>query len=373
VTNHCYLQALTPTAERADGLSGRVINDNGRVPTRVFDYYENVFYAIYNKPIRVCDTDMGTALQDCIEILGIAKYLGCVNVISKQVEVALMKHGQLLFRSIQKMPVSWVDMALNIKSETIFTECMIHLAGNWKNHRAEAAMKLKDAPMVRYLAEKYHRVLLAKGKALELSVMSTYPGDMASPIGEVPIRREEYAKDILVWMALCFCRHWLGQRIIQEKGYQSKDSGYETYKQLGTAGEAYMDKPIMNQFHAKFPLTKKAMNVLENHLLEIKQCIKNIVEKDVLNYPVNYLTCTQFNREDLPWLKEEVLPAPMTGKRGRRWGGNDIAKHNRELAKKMQQQERGDSLETDDAEELNPEDYDAEVESDGTAKRAKYE
>ena len=41
---------------------------------------------------------------------------------------------------------------------------------------------------------------------------------MSAPCSELPIRREEYAKDILVWMALSFFRHWFAQRIIDKKG-----------------------------------------------------------------------------------------------------------------------------------------------------------
>lgn len=235
--------------------------------------------------------------------------------------------------------------------------------------------RLRDVPAVKHLVEKYHRRLMAKGKALELRIMSVYPGDMCTPTQQLPIKREQYSKDIFVWMALAFFRHWLGQKIINQKGYDSEDGGYELYKQLGTAGEAYMDRLVMNQFHAKFPMTKKAMNVLENYLFEIKECIKGDVDKngilastcqlDVHKYPVKYLTCVQFEREDFPWLKEERMPAAANGKRGRRMGGNDIARQNLEAAKKMQ--ERGDSLEPSEDE------FDSDVEDDGADKRERYE
>ncbi|KAF2681698.1 hypothetical protein K458DRAFT_456763 [Lentithecium fluviatile CBS 122367] len=366
------LAELNPTGERADGRTGLIINENGRVPTKIFDHYEAILYAFYNKEIRICDTDILAALAEAIDMIGIAKYLGCVTIISKPVEVALMKHGQALFRSVQSMPVGWVEMALDIRSETIFRECVIHLAGNWKKVRAEPGImgRLKEDPAVRHLVERYHRRLVAKGKMLETSVMSIYPGDLATPSKDLPIKREEYSKDILVWMALTFFRHWLGQRIISQKGYHADDGGYELYKQLGTAGEAYMDKHVMYQFHAKFPMTKKAMNVLENHLLEIKECIKGVVDKhcilastcmlDIKKYPVPYLTCVEFEQADLPW---------AGAKRGRRPGGNDIARENLEAARRMQaRQEKEEGLELDEDEEL-----DEYEEGGGEEKRARYE
>jgi hypothetical protein len=206
----------------------------------------------------------------------------------------------------------------------------------------------REKPVVRQLAEKYHRKLMAKGKALELRVMSIYPGDMCAPSPNLPIKREDYCKDILIWMALTFFRHWLGQGIVSQKGYHSEDGGYELYRELGTAGEAYMDKGVMNQFHAKFPMTKKAMNVLEIHLLEIKECIRVMVDKheilastcqlDVHRFPVPYLTCVDIERADYPWLKEKTAMPAAEGRMGRRMGGNEIARQNLEAARKAQQE-----------------------------------
>lgn len=305
----------------------------------------------------MCDTDMGSALNECVGMLNVADYLGCVDVISKPVEVALTKHGQSLFRSVQRQPAVWATTSLMLKSETIFKEAVIHLAGDWKKWRSNPTTMemLREKLVVKQLAEKLHRRLLAKGRALELGVMGVYPGDMAAPSRDLPIKREDYSKDILVWMALTFFRHWLGQRVVSQKGYHAEDSGYELYRQLGTAGEAYMDKTVMNQFHAKFPMTRKAMNVLENHLLEIKECIKEMVEKhgllasmcqlDVKKYPVPYLTCTELVRDDYPWLREVTI---VGGKRGRRMmGGNEIAKQKLELARK-EQEEKAEGIESDE-------------------------
>jgi hypothetical protein len=325
-----------------------VPNDNGKVPFRIFDYYESVLCAFYNVEIKICDTDMGSALADCVGMLQVANYLGCIDVISKPVEVALIKHGQAFFRAVQAQPAVWATTALMMKSETIFREAMIHLAGNWKTVRkdSKAMERLREKPVVRMLAEKYNRKLMGKAKNLELQVLGIYPGDMCEPSTNLPIKREDYAKDILIWMALTFFRHWVTQRIVSGKGYISEDGGFELYRMLGTAGDEYMDKGVMNQFHSKFPMTKKGMNVLENHLLEIKECIKVLVDQsklltsecqlDVLKFPAKYLTCVEFEREDYPWLED----APVGGKRGRRMmGGNEIAKRKLEAARRAQQEE----------------------------------
>ncbi|KAJ4290548.1 phospholipid-translocating ATPase rsb1 [Kalmusia sp. IMI 367209] len=341
------LVKLTSTGERADGFPGRVLNENGRVPTKVFDYWERVLYAFYGTDIRVADADMGAALSDCVELIKIAEYLGCVSLIGKPVEVALVKQGQSLFRAIQTKPYAWADMSYRIRSELIFREAIIHLAGHWNKWKKsrEAMAILSKTPGAKSIVDKYHHRLTDKGKKLESKLMSHYPGDMPTPKADIPIKREEYAKDILIWIALGWFRHWFGQRIIADKGHNAEDGGFELYKSIAAGGDAYMDKAILSQFHQMFPMTKKALNVVENHLLEIKECmaewvaksniLKSTCQLNIDQYPVRYITSTDFENSDFPWVKEELAKA---NKKGKRPGGNEIAQRNLEAAKHHQVQ-----------------------------------
>jgi hypothetical protein len=387
IRTHTYtnIQELTPTGERADGRSGLIVNENGRVPQalKIFGHYESIFYAFYNKELTIDDTDMQAALCDCYQLLQISDYLGCTVLISKPIEVALLKHGQDLFRAIQGAPYAWVEMAFRIRSELVFRECFIHLVGNWKNFKNARNIleHLREIPGLRALIEKYHRLLLNQCKSLELGIMSLYPGDMRLPVEDLPIKREAYAKDILVWMALTFFRHWIGQRLIMEKGRHSTDCGYELYKQIGTAGESYMDKSVINQFHTRFPMTKKAMNVLENHLLEIKECMKGVVDQhkilksncqlDVHRFPVNYLTCTDFQRKDYLWVKEAEGARVLPAKREYKPGGNDIARLNLKTARENQERSMSAEMEGGEEEDDFEDEEDEDEVADSRSKRAR--
>jgi len=333
--------------------------------------WESVLYAFYNKPIVIDDSDMTAALADCYQILQISDYLGCIGLVSKPIEIALLKHGQELFRSVQSSPHAWVELSSRIRSEVIFKESMVHIIGNWKVLKLRVSVndQLRAVPGLRAIIEKYHRALLQQCKNLELGIMSLYPGDMRLPVEDLPIKREAYAKDILVWMALTFFRHWIGQRLIMEKGRHSQDCGFELYKQIGVAGESYMDKSVINQFHTKFPMTKKAMNVLENHLLEIKECMKGVVDQhkilqsncqlDIHRYPVKYLTCIDFKRTDFPWLKDDDevgQPRVVPAKREYKPGGNDIARQNLATAKRYQDRDLSVEDDMQDDEEFEEED-----------------
>jgi hypothetical protein len=348
----------------ANGHAGLIVNENGRVPQaeKAFTHYESVLYSFYNRELSINDSDMETALRDCYDLINIGDYLGCTTLISKPIEVALFKQGQALFRSIQGRPHLYLDLAYRTRSELIFRECMVHLAGNWAVLRREARVGecLRSVPGVRGLVEKYHQALLDKGKKLETHIMASYPGTMAAPSDDVPIKREVYARDILVWMALTFFRHWLAQRLMLDKGRTAPDGGFELYRQLGAGGDAYMDRSVIVQFHSRFPMTKKALNVLENHVLEIKACMAEIVKQhgildarcqlDILRSPVSYLACTEFQRADLPWLKD-AASAVVPRKREYQPGGNDIARANLETAKRFQKRSASAEDEDEESEE----------------------
>lgn len=326
---------------------------------------------------------MSAALSDCYQLLQIADYLGCAGLIRKPIEIALLKHGQDLFRAIQSAPYAWIEMGYRIRSELVFRECMIHLIGNWKTYSEDrsTAHHISMVPGLRALVKKYHRLLLNKCKTLEIAFMSHYPLSMRLPVEDLPIKREAYAKDILVWMALSFWRHWVGQRLIMDKGYHNIDCGYELYKQIGTAGEAYMDKSVINQFHTRFPMTKKALNVLENHLLEIKELMKDLVDEhkilksycqlDVHRFPLDYLTCVEFQKEDCPWEKDAKGPKVQPVKRGFEPGGNDIARSNLNTARLGQEKSFSLDMKIDKDEDEFVSDSD-EV-GEGVAKRTKLE
>ena len=279
--------------ERADGSIGLVVNENGRIPEaeKTFRHYESVLYAFYNREFTINSSDVATALQDCDDLLQISDYLGCTRLFYKPIEVALPKHGQSLFPWIQKAPPLYIEFASRIRSEIIFRECMIHLVGNWGvlRNNPQVSKRLRLIPGMRALIEKYHRALLKKGKELELAVMACYPGDMAAPADDRPIKREAYARDILIWMALTFFRHWLANRLLLNKGRHAPDGGYGLYKQLGAGGDACMDRQVILQFHKKFPTTMKALNVLGSHVGEIKTFVVDMVRKHGMNPQVGAL------------------------------------------------------------------------------------
>jgi hypothetical protein len=81
-----------------DGFVGRVMNENGRVPTKIFDHWERVLYAFYGTEIRISDADMGAALNDCVGLIQVAEYLDCMNLIGRSSSLVCPSWGNTAVR-----------------------------------------------------------------------------------------------------------------------------------------------------------------------------------------------------------------------------------------------------------------------------------
>ena len=295
----------------ADSAYGPMLplNENGKVPLKLFEHYENIFGAYYGNDIIINDVTIATALEDAVGLIEVAEYLGSTAVVAKSIDIALFKQGQVLFRSIASKPDAWVDLAYRIKSELIFKESVIHLVGQWNGLGDEIKQHMPTE--VRRVCEKHHEQLRERCKLVEMKVAAIYPSGIERTEPS-QIRRESYANDVMIWISLSFFRHWFAQAIIAGRGYLGRDGGYALYKQLAAGGDKYMNKLIMNGFHARFAMTKKGQNVIENHLLEIKECIRQCVAQsgimetdsqlDTHKYEPTYLTSVKIEKGDYPWI-----------------------------------------------------------------------
>ena len=76
---------------------------------------------------------------------------------------------------------------------------------------------------------------------------------------------------------------------------------------------------------------------------------------DTHRFPTKHLTCTVFDRDDFPWLREEREASALPVKRAYKPGGNEIARLNLETARRFQ---KGGS-------EEGREDFESDVEMEG--------
>lgn len=111
------------------------------------------------------------------------------------------------------------------------------------------------------------------------------------------------------WLGLTVWRHWIAQQVCTDNTHNSADMGFEFFRVISRAGEAYLDRNQLRQFHEYFPMSLKGESVLENRISELKQEGQGIVAKvlenhsylDVERFPAGHMTCTWLGPEDYPW------------------------------------------------------------------------
>ncbi|MCJ1395462.1 hypothetical protein MMC18_008348 [Xylographa bjoerkii] len=281
--------------------------ENGKVPNEKFKHYDNVFRSFYNEELDIENTNLATALQDCMGMVNIAEKYECVGAIRESVDVALLRQGQVLFKSISQNPVPWANFACRIHSPSIFKDSLIHLVGKWKMLQEDEHANL-DLPVIAICQRKHEEFQLEK-EAIELRILGHYSTKIQKAESDNP-GRIAYASDIYSWMGLCLFRQWFAQNICQGSNLQSNDGGYSFYLLLSKAGPAYLDRVQREGFHLYFPMTQKGKTVLENHLNLYKAEVQGFVAPLMANRTQlefqdhnrpNHLLCLEVSEEDYPW------------------------------------------------------------------------
>ncbi|KAF2843216.1 hypothetical protein M501DRAFT_1028033 [Patellaria atrata CBS 101060] len=285
-------------------------NDNGKVPNALFGYYHNVFAAIYNQELNIASEDIASVLTQCVGILDIAEYLGCVSAVAKIIDVAIISHGQILYRSIADKPIPWLLLSTRIKSDVIFKESMIHIVGQWNMLDADEKLAMPEDLHNRCWNKRLNVINFCRD--YEAGLFGVYATSMRREAAVEDISRSSYGGDIYLWQACDIFKRYLGEALIgREEGWVCEDGGYMLYSRLSKGGQNYLTRAELEVFHRDFPMSNKGRGSLDNTLLKIKDrvrvftankgVLKNNSALDVDKFRIEYLTCAEVKREDVPW------------------------------------------------------------------------
>lgn len=136
-----------------------------------------------------------------------------------------MSYRQDLWAAIARDPVKWIELADFIKSRKIFTECVYHAAGQYKQlyhtplpEKKGRHLQLLDQKIQDIIAKKAYE-LSAMCRGVEQVLVTTYPANMerSTVTGRADrdnISKASYSNDIMSWMALSLFRQWLMQALV---------------------------------------------------------------------------------------------------------------------------------------------------------------
>lgn len=315
---------------RTSAASTALDIENGKVISPVYNHYDNLFRAFYNKTPEVDDTNIATVLNDCMGLVDVAESLGSIACISESVDIALLRHGQVLFRSVAGNPIAWSDLACRVRSPSIFKECLIHLVGNWQG--IDDTQRALIKPEVRKMCEAKHKQMKLTKMAIEVRTLGHYPASVQRSV-EQSVGRMTYQNNIYMWMGISLFRHWFSQSIVEQRNLMSEDGGALFYRQIAAGGQAYLDRKALEGFHQYFPMSAKGASVFTNHLTKYKDEVRHFVADLVVNraqldtdkHPLPYLTCLQVERDDMPWVKVKLAKEIARAEKDRISKQNDLA------------------------------------------------
>ncbi|TKA25308.1 hypothetical protein B0A50_06212 [Salinomyces thailandicus] len=304
---------ITPQAVPLDLENGRVI------PTDILAY-DSVLSALYNVPIDLGDAmtnDMADIVSKVSPLVDVAEYLGCVHVVTKPIEATLLATGQHMHCAIATAPLGWLHLTTRIRSVVLFREALIHAAGQYNTDHIKSGIHTLH-PKVAALLHKKGQALRRAVQMAEKQMLSYYPNHLhrEKTVGRADkdsIGRASYANDVMSWIGLVVLRHFLAQTLADDATHNAPDMGKELIDAIIKGGDAYLDRGMLAQFHAFFPMSQKGSAVLENKIAEMKEFIKKFVRQlavnnstlDTKTFPVSHLTCTNVAANEYPWVEHD--------------------------------------------------------------------
>lgn len=291
--------------------------ENGRLPLPLYKHYDNVLRGYYYRPTQIDESAISTLVSDIVGMVNVAEYLGSLKVVALPVDNALIKQGQVLWRSISANATVWASLGLRIRSELILREALIHMIGTWRATREKEGIE----PEVRALCERKWRELNQMKIRAERNIMGHYPSHLQRPAepnvgagGKVQlyrgsVRTDMYAPQIIAWMSMNLYRHWVGQHICGDSARYATDEGYAFYTAVAAGGDAYLDHAAVEDFARFFPLSTKARRTFDEQLGLMKEGVKQYVEElvrnraqlDVGSWRIGHLTCVRIGKNEMPW------------------------------------------------------------------------
>lgn len=248
-------------------------------------------------------------------MVGVGEDMGALKVVVGDMERALLQHDKVLWPSVAKYPILWSNFAFKIHSSVIFKDAVTHLVGKWKlipeKERDKLEEAVKNVCLVKVIDFQHQK------RAAEVRMLGRYPSALLKSGERVGIKRgatgnpsrSVYANDIYGWMALSLFRQWFSQVICEGNNYLAKDGGYRFYKALHSGGMAYLTDVDLGNFYHYFPMSDKAKSVMDNHIILMKDEVKDYAAPLMVNnthysHPetLQYLLSAKVVDEDCPWM-----------------------------------------------------------------------
>jgi hypothetical protein len=273
--------------------------------TMALDCYTQVFGTFYSIPPEISSINIGTALVQSESITKLAAELSCLHLLRSYIGNTLSQHRQALFLTVKSDPARWIQLALLLQNQSIYTECMVHMIGAHPRWSPTWATKRTALPEhLRNLIKRKSQELDQTRTELERDLLlTTLPyGRKGTPLDPTDRGQTE------TWITVQVFRDQLAQRIHQLERSRDSLSRGTLFRGLhkGTL-------PCLETEHVR-TICQGTMHSdwhdLSDDLKRLKDYAGQLVAELAVNelmidpdaHDVGYLTCAKIKNEDVPWL-----------------------------------------------------------------------
>ncbi len=263
-------------------------------------------------------TDLKDSITDVTFLLNAAEHLGAGATVRFVIEASLLRLGQPIYKHIANNSVAWCNIALRLRSSTLFRAAMAHVVGRFDLTGRDGVDKnflrgQHNGALLMEFAGKKAAQLRDEKLRIERLLMEYYPPEMqhVEAEGRTP-NREVYSNDIYHWQALTLIRQYISSAMMSNFHHRAADGGAWFYQCLGMGAEMYLAKEKLEQFHTHFAMSTKGKECLRAQVSAMKEVIKQIVRPLLVDHSgihrtqedpkPRYLVCAEIRDEELPWV-----------------------------------------------------------------------
>jgi hypothetical protein len=140
------------------------------LPPTTGKHWRNLLGAFYGRLPDINEDNLQTVLESSVGLVDIAESIRALPTIRQSVDIALVRQGQVLYRSIAANPVEWGNLAVRIQSPSVCQDAVIHLVGKWNQISGEDGAILNGN--LRELCKRKYEELEVRKKAIEMSALA---------------------------------------------------------------------------------------------------------------------------------------------------------------------------------------------------------
>lgn len=294
-----------PTASAKS--TAMVLAASKRTPnaTAALRYYTQIIGTFYSIPPEVSSSNIGMALVQSESLTKIATELGSLHLLRSYLGNIFSQHRRALFLAIKSDPARWIQLAIPLQNQSIYTECLVHLIGahpRWNNTWATKRTALPEdiRNLIKRKSEEVDRIRTELERDLLLTSLPYGRNNL--PLDPTDRGQTE------TWITVQVFRDLLAQRIYKLNSTHATLSRGTLFRGLLTGTLPFLEtenvrKICQGTMPSHWNELHEDLELLKGHAGKL---VAELAANELMIDPdangVGYLTCAKVKDEDVPWL-----------------------------------------------------------------------